>query len=180
MAPVNPYVGSPLQTRSLHFDASEKSLLSPLARRLAKRFERILGGDWWGQLTSQVRKPSLRQIVRANENRPIHFGVAGNIFPPHLLLNGLAVGSEHLEFIFAVFLEVIVQGFAADGAAHPRFAISPVEKDNIALENKNLLGSRKCQVVPLKAPMHSVDAERCKRMVVHFMAVAVNGQFVWS
>src|SRR5260370_2057128 len=47
--------------------------------------------DWWGQLTSQVRKPSLRQIVGANENRPIHFGVAGKIFPPHLLLTGLAV-----------------------------------------------------------------------------------------
>src|SRR5260221_14698809 len=32
----------PPHTRSRHFDASEKSLFSPLARRVAKRFERIL------------------------------------------------------------------------------------------------------------------------------------------
>src|SRR5258708_27111737 len=143
--------------------------------RLEKHFERILSGDRWGKLTFQVRKTSLRKIVRANENRPIHFGVAGNIFPPHLLLNGLAVGSEHLEFIFAVFLAVIVQGFAADGAAPPRFAISPVEKDNIALENKNLLGRRKCQGVPLTSPLHAVDDEGCKRLNVHFYACAVQG-----
>src|SRR5258708_29100794 len=32
----------PLHTRSRHFDASEKSVFSPLARRVGKRFERIL------------------------------------------------------------------------------------------------------------------------------------------
>src|ERR1700719_2281067 len=98
----------------------ERRASAQLGRPCTTQQER---SDWWGQLRSQVRKPSLRQIVRANENRPIHFGVAGNIFPAHLLLNGLAVGSEHLEFIFAVSLEMIVQGFAADGAAHPGFAI---------------------------------------------------------
>jgi hypothetical protein len=48
-----------------------------------------------------------------NENRTIHFGVASNIFPPYLLLDRLAVRSEHLEFILTVSMEVIVQGFPA-------------------------------------------------------------------
>ena len=92
-----------------------------------------------------------------NENRPIHFAVASNIFPPYFLLDGLAVRSEHLEFVLTVSLEVIVQGLPADGAPHPRFAILPVEKDNVALENRTFFGRRKCQVVPLKVPLHAVD-----------------------
>src|SRR6266487_4856163 len=108
-------------------------------------------------LLSQTRKSSLRQIVRANENRPIHFGVARNIFPPHLLLDGLAVRSEYLEFILTVSMEVIVQGFPADGASHPRFAILPVKKNTVALETKPPFGRRKCQVVLLKAPLHPTD-----------------------
>src|SRR5437667_12592166 len=106
-----------------------------------------------------MEKMSLRQIVRANENRPIHFGVAGNVFAAYLLLNDLAVRSEHFEFILTVSMEVIVQGFPADGAAHPRFAIVAVEKDHVALGNKSLLGSEKCKVVPLKPPWHASDDE---------------------
>jgi hypothetical protein len=33
-------------------------------------------------------------------------------------------------------MEVIVQSFPGDDAAHTRFAILPVEKDNVALVNK--------------------------------------------
>src|SRR6266705_4904838 len=128
---------------------------------------------WRGQLPSQTRKSSLRQIVRANENRPIHFGIASNIFPPYLLLDGLAVRSEHLEFILTVSMEVIVQGFPADDAPHDRLAILPVEKDKVAAENETFHGRRKCQVVPLKAPLHAVDDKGRERMNVHLDAGAV-------
>src|SRR6266705_3005669 len=130
---------------------------------------------WRGQLPSQTRKSSLRQIVRANENRPIDFGVTSNIFPPYLLLDVLTVRSEHLEFILTVSMEVIVQGFPTDGTPHPRVAILPIEKDNVALENKSFLVRRKCQVVPLKAPLHAVDDKGCERMDVHTGAGAVQG-----
>src|SRR5258708_3691746 len=111
-----------------------------------------------------------------NENRSIHFGVASIIFPPYLLLDGLAVRSEHLELILTVSMEVIVQGSPGDSAPHPRFAILPVEKDNVALENKTLYGRRrKCQVVPLKVPLHAADNKGCKRMDVHLDTGAVQG-----
>src|SRR6266704_3623861 len=132
-----------------------------------------------GTTPSQTRKASLRQIVRANENRSIDFGVTSNIFPPYLLLDGLAVRCEHLEFILTVSLEVIVQGFPGDDASHPRFSILSVEKDNLALENKTLFGGRrsrrKCQVVPLKVPLHAADDKGCERMDVHLDAGAVQG-----
>src|SRR5260370_32316095 len=98
-------------------------------------------------------------MVRANENRPIHLGVAGIVFPPYLLLDSLAVRAEHLEFILTVSMEVIVQGFPADDAPHPRFAILPVEKDYITLESKTPFGRRRsrrqCQVLPLKVPLRT-------------------------
>src|SRR6266567_8212442 len=128
-----------------------------------------------GTTPSQTRKASLRQIVRANENRPIDFGVTSNIFPPYLLLDSLAVRSEHLEFILTVSMEVIVQGFPADDAPHPRVAILPVEKDNVALENKALFGRKKCQVVQLKVPLHAADDKGCERMDIHLGAGAVQG-----
>src|SRR2546430_13035994 len=111
-----------------------------------------------------MEKMSLRQIVRADENRPIQFGVDGNVFPAYLLLEDFAVRSEHFEFILTVSMEVVVQGFPADGAAHPRFAVVAVEKDNVALGNNSLLGREKCQVVLLKAPLHAADDEGCERM----------------
>jgi hypothetical protein len=72
-------------------------------------------------------------------------------------------------------MEVIVERFPADGAPHPRFAISSVEKEHVTPEIKTLLGRRKCQVVPLKAPLHAVDDKGCERMDVHFDAGAVQG-----
>src|SRR5437660_8169455 len=136
----------------------------------ARRLDRGLSASSFSCL-----RYSLRQIVRANENRPIHLGVAGNVFPAYLLLNDLAVRSEHFEFIHTVSMEVVVQGFSADGAAHPRFAIVSVEKDNVALGNKSLLGREKCQVVLLKAPLHAADDKGCERMDVHLDAGAVHG-----
>jgi hypothetical protein len=109
-----------------------------------------------------------------NENRSIQFHVAGKIFPPHLLLDGLAVRSEYFEFVLTVSMEVIVEGFPADGAPHPRFAISPVEKNHVTPEIKALLGRRKFQVVPLQAPLHATDDKGCERMDVHLDAGAVH------
>src|SRR5437016_6270489 len=126
-----------------------------------------------GLVPSQAEGSSVMQIVRVNQNRPIHFGVASNVFSPDLLLDELAVRSEHLEFIFTVSLEVIVQGFPADDAPHPRVAILPIEKDNVALENKALFGRKKCQVVQLKVPLHAADDKGCERMDVHFDAGVV-------
>src|SRR5438552_1204172 len=128
-----------------------------------------------GLVPSQAEGSSVMQIVRVNQNRPIHFGVASNIFSPYLLLDELAVRSEHLEFILTVSMEVIVQGFPADGAPHPRVAILPVEKDNVALENKALFGRQKCQVVQLQVPLHAVDHKGRERMDVHLDAGAVQG-----
>src|SRR5207248_4619832 len=107
------------------------------------------------------------------ENRAVQFGVASKIFSPYLLLDGLAVRSEHLELVLTVSREVIVQGFPADGAPHPRFAISSVEKDHVTPEIKTLLGRRKFQVVPLQAPLHATDDKGGERMDVHLDAGAV-------
>src|SRR5437763_2136277 len=90
-----------------------------------------------------------------NENRPIHFGVARNIFSPYLLLDELAVRPEHLEFILTVPMEVIVQGFPAVDAPHPRVAILHVEKDHVALENKALFGLKKCKLVLRKVQLYA-------------------------
>src|SRR5260370_33992120 len=112
----------------------------------------------------------------AYENGVVHVGGAGIVFAPYLLLDSLAVRAEHLEFILTVSMEMIVQGFPADDAPHPRFAILPAEKDYIALESKTLFGrrrsARKCQVVPLRVPWHAAAAKSGDRMDVHLDASA--------
>src|SRR5256884_5023943 len=70
-------------------------------------------------------------------------------------------------------MEMIVQGFPADGAPHPRFAISSVEKDHVTPKIKTLLGRRKFQVMPLQAPLHAADDKGGERMDVHLDAGAV-------
>lgn len=107
------------------------------------------------------------QIARADENGPIRFRVAGKIFVPRVLFNGRTVRLEYFQFVLAVTLKVIVEGFSADGATHSLLPILPPKYDDGAVENVSRFRLRKGEIVLFKRPLHALRHECRERLDVH-------------
>src|SRR5580698_4847318 len=75
------------------------------------------------------------QIECANQHRAVRLCRAGEVFPARLFLDRLPVGPVDIELVLVVTLEVIVQGFPADGAPYLRLAILPPEDGDTAVKN---------------------------------------------
>ena len=89
------------------------------------------------------------QVARADENRPVRFWAAGEIFPPSFLFDARSVASEYSELVLAIPVEVVVQSFPADMATYPSFSVLPPEHDNIPTRIILLVRSGKLQSMPV-------------------------------
>jgi len=117
--------------------------------------------------------PSVSQVPSANQNRPVRFRAANEIFAAGLLLNDMPVRSEDFQFVVVIPMEVVVESFPADCAPYAGIAVLPPKHDCLAVKIVVLIWRRELQIVLFKGSPHTLRDECGKRLDIHVNARTV-------